>query len=142
MGAKTPVGPGWFRISVQALVLIAESREPCSSQAISHDVSAHAVFLRRVLAQLVRTGILTAHEGRAGGYTLARPAADITLAEVYRAVKLANPPELEALGTCTSARVETVLNDLEVEVEQRVLEVFEHYTVADILQRSVQSTNE
>jgi Rrf2 family transcriptional regulator, repressor of oqxAB len=136
MSARTPVGPGWFRISVQALVLIAESSGPCSSHVIAQDLSAHAVFLRRVLAQLVRSGIIQAREGRTGGYMLARPAENITLAEIYRAVKLANPPEPESLDGCLSARVATVLNDLQIEIEERVIEVFAHYTIADVLERS------
>ena len=136
MSTKSNVGPGWFRIAVQALVLIASSKEPCSSTTIALDVSAHAVFLRRVLAQLVRGGIVKAREGRAGGYVLARPADRVPLADVYRAVKLANPPEVADLGDCQSARVATALDDIEAEIEQRLLQVLEQHTIADIIERS------
>jgi Rrf2 family protein len=43
--------------------------------------------LRRALALLQRQGLLLAHAGQHGGYTLARPARDISLLEVVEAVE-------------------------------------------------------
>jgi Rrf2 family protein len=78
---------GWFRVAVQSLVLLAaHGDEPCSSAAMADDLDAHAVFLRRVLATLVRADLVAAREGRDGGYRLARPADQITLADVFCAI--------------------------------------------------------
>jgi Rrf2 family protein len=44
-------------------------------------------FLPRVMAELVRTGLVEGRLGRTGGYRLARPAATISLLEVIRAVE-------------------------------------------------------
>src|SRR5258708_20409683 len=89
-------GPGWFPVAVQALVVLAETDGPCSSSTMAQDLKAHAVYLRRGLAQLVRANLIHAREGRDGGYRLAPPAHDITLAEVYQAVTVADPPETTA----------------------------------------------
>lgn len=43
-------------------------------------------FLESILAQLTRGGILVAKRGVKGGYHLGRPAADISVADVIRAV--------------------------------------------------------
>ncbi|WP_283137867.1 RrF2 family transcriptional regulator [Rhizohabitans arisaemae] len=47
-------------------------------------------FLDNILLQLRKSGILRSRRGRDGGYQLARPAAQITLADIVRAVE--GPP--------------------------------------------------
>src|SRR5258708_29315284 len=93
MRSGIPHPPGWFPVAVQALVAIAGTEGHCSSAAMAQDLNAHAVFVRRVLAQLARANIVQAREGRDGGYRLARSADQITLAEVYQAVKVADAAE-------------------------------------------------
>ncbi len=128
-------GPGWFPVAVQALVVIAETEGPCSSSTMAQDLKAHAVFVRRVLAHLVRANIVQAREGRDGGYRLARPAEHITLAEVYQAVKLADPQGDTACSSDVNARVQTALDEIGAEAEHRLLELLGHYTLASILER-------
>ena len=127
--------PGWFSVAVQALVVIAGTEGPCSSNTMAHDLKAHAVFVRRVLAQLVRAGIVQAREGRDGGYRLARSAEHITLAEVYQAVKLAEPQEETACNSSVNARVQSVLDEVGNEAEQRLLETLGRHTLASVLER-------
>jgi Rrf2 family protein len=69
-----------------ALIYIARSN---SEQNISADSIAQAQkiphkFLEQILLSLKRARILQSSQGQHGGYKLARPAADINLAEVVR----------------------------------------------------------
>jgi Rrf2 family transcriptional regulator, repressor of oqxAB len=82
---------GRFAMAVHALALLAQSEEGHPSDFIAGSVNTHAAFLRRVLRQLAGAGFIRAREGRGGGYRLARPAAGITLADVYRAVEPEGP---------------------------------------------------
>ena len=127
-------GPGWFPVAVQALVVLAETDEPCSSSAMAQDLKAHAVFLRRVLAQLVRANLIQAREGRDGGYRLARSAEHITLAEVYQAV-VADPAEHTAGTSGVNEGVQTVMDEIRAEAEQRLLEILGRYNLASVLER-------
>ena len=127
--------PGWFPVAVQALVVIAETNGPCPSSTMAQDLKAHAVFVRRVLAYLVRANIVQAREGRDGGYRLARSADYITLAEVYQAVTMADQQEDTACSSGANARVQTVLDEVEAEAEQRLLELLGRYTLASVLER-------
>ena len=127
-------GPGRFPIAVQALVVLAETDGPCSSSTMAQDLKAHAVYLRRVLAQLVRANLIQAREGREGGYRLARSAEHITLAEVYQAVIVTDPAEHTA-GTGVNARVQTVLDEIGAEAEHYLLELLSHHTLASVLER-------
>jgi Rrf2 family transcriptional regulator, repressor of oqxAB len=128
-------GPGWFPVAVQALVVIAETDKPCPSSAMAQGLKAHAVFVRRVLAHLVRANIVQAREGRDGGYRLARPADHITLAEVYQAVTVADLQEENTACSGVNARVQIVLDAVGAEAEQRLLELLGRYTLASVLER-------
>ncbi len=78
-------------MALHALAVLAQSEEGYPSAFIASSVNTHAVFLRRILRELVAAGLVEAREGRAGGYRLARPPRRITLAEVYRAVEPEGP---------------------------------------------------
>ena len=136
MSPKTLTSPAWYRIAVQALVVLAQSDGHCPSATIAENLETHAVFLRRVLAHLARVQIVEAREGRDGGYRLVRPAERITLGEIYRAVRQVEPDaEVETDG-CLSARVKGVLDELGAEAELRALEALDRFTVADVIERA------
>ena len=129
-------GPGWFPVAVQALVVIAETDKSCPSSTMAQGLKAHAVFVRRVLAHLVRANIVQAREGRDGGYRLARPADHITLAEIYQAITVADQQEEDtACSSGVNARVQTMLDEVGAEAEQRLLELLGRYTLASVLER-------
>jgi Rrf2 family transcriptional regulator, repressor of oqxAB len=85
------VASGRFAMALHALALLAQTEEGYPSAYIASSVNTHAVFLRRILRDLVAAGLVEAHEGRTGGYRLARPAGRITLADVYRAIEPDGP---------------------------------------------------
>ena len=132
--------PGWFPVAVQALVVLAGTEGSCSSSTMAQGLKAHAVFVRRVLAQLVRANLVQAREGRDGGYRLARSADAITLAEIYQAVSVAEPAEDTTCNGGVNDRVQNILDEVGVEAEQRVLEVLDQYTLASVLRRVVMSS--
>jgi Rrf2 family transcriptional regulator, repressor of oqxAB len=142
MSSRGPFEAGWFRVAVQALVVIAGAAGPCSSAAIAQDVDAHAVFLRRVLAQLAQAGIVQAREGRTGGYQLARAAGQINLAEVYSSVKLAGSPSDPTPGVCALASdqnpgVDAVLDEIRADVERHILQALQYYTLQTVIEKAI-----
>ncbi len=128
-------GSGWFSVAVQALVVLAETDGPCSSSAMAQDLKAHAVYLRRVLAQLVRANLILAREGRDGGYRLARSPERITLAEVYQAVKAEDPLRDTPRRSGVNERVQSVLEEMGAEAERYLLELLSQQTLASVLER-------
>ena len=90
-------------------------------------------FLENILTELRRAGVVRTRRGADGGYRLARPAAEITVAEVLRAVEgpLAavqgvRPDGLEYGGA--AAR----LPEVWVALRASLRDVLEHVTLADI----------
>jgi Rrf2 family protein len=90
-------------------------------------------FLENILGDLRHAGLVRSQRGMEGGYWLARPAAEITLAEVIRAVDgpLANvrgvrPESLEYAGSSETLR------DVWVAVRASLRSVLEAVTLADV----------
>jgi Rrf2 family protein len=75
-----------FAYAVHALVILAKSPGSATSSFLAGSVNIHATCLRKVMAPLARAGLVHACQGREGGYRLARPAAEMSLAEIYEAV--------------------------------------------------------
>jgi len=135
MSAKVPIGTPWFWVAVQALVVLAETDAACPSTTIASDLKTHAVFLRRVMAQLVRAEIVEAREGRDGGYRLAQPATQITLADVYQATRaLPQGDEEHECIRATNASAQLALKQVKQDLEYCHLEVLGRYSIASLMQ--------
>jgi Rrf2 family protein len=74
--------------ALRALLALAavEGDGPVKGEALARSQAIPLNFLENILTELRRAGIVSSQRGGDGGYWLARPAADITLAEVIRAV--------------------------------------------------------
>lgn len=99
-----------------------------------------ANYLSKILHTLGRTGLLLSERGRHGGFQLARPAADISLAEVIEPFD-----ELEERGECLLGRARCSENDPCAAharwkaVHESVTSFFAETSVADLLQRPADS---
>jgi len=121
--------------AVRAAVELAASGEggPVKAEQISEAQGIPLNFLENILAELRRAGIVESRRGAAGGYLLARPAAEVSLADVIRAVEgpLANvrglsPDGLEYEGSAARLR------DVWVALRANVRGVLEQVTLADV----------
>ena len=90
-------------------------------------------FLEHILLDLKHSGIVRARRGAKGGYWLAKPAAEVTVAEVIRSVEgpIANvqsaPPE--SISYRGSAEH---LQDVWIAVRASLRSVLENVTLADL----------
>ena len=76
-----------FAVAVHILTLLEQGGgEPVTSEHIAGSVNTNPSLVRRLLSVLARAGLTTSQLGYGGGALLARPADDITLLDVYRAV--------------------------------------------------------
>jgi Rrf2 family protein len=76
-------------IHVLSFLVAAERRrpDPVTSDRIAASVATNPVVIRRMLGLLRRAGLVVSRRGANAGWNLARPAHDITLLDVYRAVE-------------------------------------------------------
>jgi Rrf2 family protein len=90
-------------------------------------------FLESILSQLRTAGLVASQRGAEGGYQLARPAEEISIADVIRelegpiaTVRGVRPDELEYDGAASGLR------DVWLELRTRMRGVLEETTLADI----------
>jgi Rrf2 family protein len=90
-------------------------------------------FLLGILRELRNAHLVRSHRGREGGYLLSRPAAEITLADVIRAVDgpLANVRDLSLTELSYPGAAQS-LRDVWMAVRGSLREVLENVTVADL----------
>ena len=91
-------------------------------------------FLERILGDLRRAGVVTSVRGRSGGYRLARAAAQVSLADVIRAVdgplvtvRDERPPALSYDGSAAA------LLDVWVALRASVRDVLDEVSLADLV---------
>jgi len=129
-----------FVIATHTLALLANGDgEPITSELIAGSVNTNPVVIRRILALLSKAGLVTSQEGAKGGTRLAKPAAEISLLAVYRAVEEGNlfashpqPPNPQcAVGCNIQAALEPTLDA----AEEAMAGSLARTTVADVLRR-------
>ncbi|MEO7270003.1 MAG: Rrf2 family transcriptional regulator [Knoellia sp.] len=76
--------------AVRAMLILAEaqldSSGPVSVETLAHRQSLPRKFLEEIVADLRTAGLVTSTRGARGGYSLAQPAAETVLGDVFRAV--------------------------------------------------------
>jgi Rrf2 family protein len=124
--------------AVRACVELAAARDewPLKAERIAQAQNIPLNFLENILGQLRQAGIVASRRGAEGGYLLARPPEEISLADVIRAIDgpLANvggtrPHDLELSGSAAPLR------DVWVAVRASLREILEGITLADVAAR-------
>jgi Rrf2 family protein len=111
----------------------AGTERPTKGDAIASAQSIPLKFLENILADLRHAGIVTSRRGADGGYWLARPADEITVADIIRAVEgpLASvrggrPEDVDYAGTAEP------LQRVWIAVRASLRGVVERVTLADL----------
>lgn len=73
--------------ALRAIVCLAEQKDAAATlQQIARATKVPAGYLSKVLQGLVRSGLVLSQRGPAGGFSLARPAGELTIYEIVQAV--------------------------------------------------------
>ncbi|MGI8505865.1 MAG: RrF2 family transcriptional regulator [Solirubrobacteraceae bacterium] len=119
--------------AVVELAAAAESDKPVKAERIATAQEIPLNFLENILGELRHAGVVRSHRGADGGFRLARPAAEVTVADVIRAVEgpLASvrggPPEEASYAGAASS-----LPRVWIAVRVNLRRVVENVTIADI----------
>jgi Rrf2 family protein len=121
--------------AVRAAVELAAAEEgPIKGERLANAQDIPLQFLEHILLELKHSGIVRARRGAKGGYWLARPADEVTVADVVRAVEgpiadvQSTPPEaIKYEGNAESLR------EVWVAVRASLRSVLEQVTLADLV---------
>jgi Rrf2 family protein len=116
-----------------AAELAAAGDDPIKREAIAGAQGIPVPFLEQILLALKRAGIVRTRRGPDGGYWLARPAAEVTLGEIIRAVEgpLANvqgarPEDVAYAGSAVA------LQEVWIAVRANLRAVLDEVTLDDL----------
>jgi Rrf2 family protein len=121
--------------AIRAVVELADSsqQEPRKVDSVAKAQGIPVSFLENILTQLRSSGVVRSQRGPEGGYWLAKPAQDLNLAHVIRAVegplvgvRGQRPEEIEYMGSAES------LKQVWIAVRANLRNVLETVTVADV----------
>jgi Rrf2 family protein len=116
-----------------AVEMAAAGDEPVKGERIAEAQDIPLQFLEHILLELKHARLVRARRGARGGYWLARPPEEITLASLIRAVEgpLANIQDMAPEATEYPGAAEE-LTDVWIAVRASLRRVLEHVTVADL----------
>jgi Rrf2 family protein len=121
--------------AVRAAAELAAAEEgPVKGERLAEAQGIPLQFLEHILLELKHAGLIRARRGAKGGYWLARPAEEITIADLVRAVEgpiahvQSSPPEsIEYRGNAQH------LQEVWIAVRANLRAVLEHVTLADLV---------
>ena len=126
----------WFSISIQALLVLSKNDGLYPSSKLADKLDSESGFLRKILSNLVKAGLVQAKEGRDGGYSLAKEPNQIVLADIYAAIK-SEPFSKGFLDVntkkCFDESSLIALCNLKSEMESWIISGLEQKTLADLL---------
>ena len=129
--------------AVRAVIELADSRQdaPRKVDDVAQSQGIPVSFLENILTQLRSSGIVRSQRGPEGGYWLAKPAADVSLAQIIRAVegplvgvRGQRPEEIEYVGSAES------LQQVWIALRANERAVLEQVTLADIVSGNLPDT--
>jgi len=126
--------PAKVDYGIRALLALAAAGTPQTAEFLAGEQGLPPRFLGAILADLRRAGIVASQRGAEGGYRLARPAKEITMADVIRAL---DGPLAEVRGyrpelTIYEGAAEN-LQQVWVAVRASLRSVLEKVTLADVI---------
>jgi Rrf2 family protein len=126
-----------FALATHVLTVLALNADGrVTSVELARSVNTNAAFLRSLFGRLREAGLIEVSLGKGGGARLGRPAARITLADVYRAVEKSSPAQLHHCSPnekCPVGRnILPLLDDVVRDVESAALVRLRRKTIADL----------
>jgi Rrf2 family protein len=121
--------------AVRAVIELAGSRQdaPRKVDDVAQSQAIPVSFLENILTQLRSSGIVRSQRGPEGGYWLAKPADEVSLAQIIRAVegplvgvRGQRPEEIEYAGSAEA------LQQVWIALRANLRKVLEHVSVADV----------
>jgi len=121
-----------------AVLAAGYGRGPRSLPAVAADEGIPFGYLEHIAQRLRRSGLVRARRGASGGYELARPPEDITVADVLRAIGEGMvPTECGASGSCHyhDRLDECVTRPIWQDIQSKVEESLSGVTLASVVGR-------
>ena len=129
---------GCFAVTAMIDLALNSGEGPVTLAAISERQKISLSYLEQLFGRLRRYGLVESVRGPGGGYCLARPDADITIADVVRAVdEMLDATQCGGLQNCRQAQ-RCMTHELWSTLNDRIYEFLSSVTLADEVKKQRQ----
>ena len=126
-----------FATSAQALVLLAAEPDKLhTSEEVAQKLDTNSVVIRREFLLLREAGLIESHKGPSGGSKLARPAKDITLRDIYRAIHPQGLLRAPALPGPGMAGLQSVLKSIFADASRVFEKELDQTTLSQLVKKA------
>ena len=123
-------------LALADIALYSENGSAVSGPEISERQDISQKYLEQILTHLKQAGLIRARKGLRGGYTLARPADQVKLAEILNALDNSILEEMDPAGETDGRNLRGAVSDCVWRELDRSVSVFaESITLSNIMQK-------
>lgn len=128
---------GRFAVTAMIDLGMRHQRGPITLAGISERQRISLSYLEQLFGRLRRQGIVDSVRGPGGGYTLARPLEEISVAAIIRAVdEPIDATQCGGLGNCHDER-ECMTHDLWTNLNKRIYDYLESVTLGELVAKQL-----
>ena len=124
---------GQLAVSAMTDLALRQKKRPVALSTISARQQTSLSYLEQLFSALRRAGLVDSTRGPGGGYTLARPAGQVSVAEIVLAVENLKADDLNNMGPGQAAQVKSMTGELWSTFNTRVMEYLQSVTLQDLV---------
>lgn len=124
---------GQLAVSALTDLALRQKIRPVALSTISNRLGTSLSYLEQLFSALRRAGLVDSTRGPGGGYTLARRADQISVAEIILAVENLKADDLQHMGMGQAAQVRSMTGELWSTFNARVMEYLQSVSLQDLV---------
>ena len=129
---------GQLAVSAMTDLALRQKIRPVALSTISARQGTSLSYLEQLFSALRRAGLVDSTRGPGGGYTLARRADQVSVAEIILAVENLKADDLQNLGAGQAAQVKSMTGELWSTFNLRVMEYLQSVTLQDLVAQQLE----
>lgn len=129
---------GQLAVSAMTDLAMRQKMRPVALSTISARQGTSLSYLEQLFSALRRAGLVDSTRGPGGGYTLARKAHQVSVAEIILAVENLKTDELQKLGGVQASQLKSMTGELWSTFNARVMEYLQSVTLQDLVAQQLE----
>ncbi len=129
---------GQLAVSAMTDLALRQQMRPVALSTISARQGTSLSYLEQLFSALRRAGLVDSTRGPGGGYTLARRAEQVSVAEIILAVENLKSDDTQGLGQVQAAQMKAMTGELWITFNSRVMDYLQSVSLADLVAQELE----
>ncbi|KRC18334.1 Rrf2 family transcriptional regulator [Acidovorax sp. Root217] len=129
---------GQLAVSAMTDLALRQQMRPVALSTISARQGTSLSYLEQLFSALRRAGLVDSTRGPGGGYTLARRAEQVSVAEIILAVENLKGDDTQGLGQGQAAQMTAMTGELWITFNSRVMDYLQSVSLAELVAQEIE----